>query len=130
MFLRRFRALLDGPAIRPNATTNATSVVSAPLCTPEACEFLSIFVVAIVASVLLAMVWQVYQRHIFKRERLRFQERETELRTAMEYIESSRSLHSNMSATASDRSWIASERSWAEPAPNPRPRDDTAILEP
>ncbi|EQC37592.1 hypothetical protein SDRG_05188 [Saprolegnia diclina VS20] len=112
------------------STITSDSVpLSAPFCNPVACQLLSVVAVVGVVAILLAMVWQVYQRHLFKRERLRFQERETELRTAMEYIESSRSLHSNRSGTASDQSWVASERSWVPPA-NARPCDDTAMLEP
>lgn len=109
--------------------TNDVAPLSAPFCNPVACQLLSVVAVVGVVAILLAMVWQVYQRHLFKRERLRFQERETELRTAMEYIESSRSLHSNRSGTTSDQSWVASERSWVPPA-TARPRDDTAMLEP
>ncbi|KDO26303.1 hypothetical protein SPRG_08377 [Saprolegnia parasitica CBS 223.65] len=102
--------------------TSDVAPLSAPFCNPVACQLLSVVAVVGVVAILLAMVWQVYQRHLFKRERLRFQERETELRTAMEYIESSRSLHSNRSGTASERSWV--------PPATARPRDDTAILEP
>ncbi|OQR95433.1 hypothetical protein THRCLA_22141 [Thraustotheca clavata] len=126
---RRRRVLSTNASSSQVLAVNGTGD-SPPFCTPIACDILFTFAALGVTAFIVAMVWQIYQKHLFKRERLRFQERETELRTAMEYIESSRSLHSNMSGTTSVRSWVAPERGWVSNVSSPRPRDDTAILEP